>query len=291
MVLAEPGMSRLLDSDDPFIVTSVANQARYVVPEAIAAIRGISERTNNRTLQAMSLDLYRRVEPNPPTHPATPLRWVPIGRVAVAVQPSAADQIWIKSSSASDGGSVTAYLEGVRTGGYRGTDSVALNGTTAVQFAAFTDWVEIADVYLSANAVGTVTLLQTSGTGTTLATISVGHGRPRYYGFYLWPTPSSAVPYYVDYRQAVVDLANSTDEPPLPEDFHPLLVDYVAWREFQHKTDPRAAAYQARWMRWLSRLKYGTQWTSDELPTMGAARAVGHSRLGGMYPADIWTRG
>lgn len=290
MVLSEPGLGRLLDSDDPFTFASVASQARYVMPEAVAEIRGMSERTNNLTLDSMSLDRYRRIDPNPTTDSGTPQRWVPIGKVAVAVQPTAADAIFIKSSSASDGGSVTAFLEGVRTGGYRATDSVALNGTTAVQFPAFTDWIEITDCYISANAVGTLTLRQTSGSGTTLATISVGHKRPHYYGFYLWPTPASAVTYYVDYRREVEDLANSADMPPLPTDFHPMVVDYVCLREFSLKADPRAQLAQARVDKWLRRLKYATQWASDELPVMGLRR-VGLSRLGANFPADTWRVG
>jgi hypothetical protein len=37
-------------------------------------------------------------------------------------------------------------------------------------------------------------------------------------------------------------------------------------------------------------LKYATQTGPDELPVMGG-RWIGHSRLGGNFPADSWSRG
>lgn len=290
-VLSEEGMGRLLDSDDPYTFASVAQQARYVVPESVQAILTVTERTNNRSLEAMSLDVYRRINPNPTTYAAVPVKWVPIGKVAVAVQPTAADQLWVKSTSASDGASVTAYVQGIRTGGYLATDSVALNGTTAVQVPAFTDWIELTSVYLSASAVGTVTVLQTSGAGAELARISIGHKRPTYFGFYLWPTPNATITYYVDYRRMYEPMSTNTDDPPFPTDFHPLLVDYAVWREFSLKNDPRKADALQRYGDWLKRLKFATQWAADEVPVMGNARTVGYSRLGGMFPPDIWTRG
>lgn len=290
-VVSEPGMARLLDSDDPYTFTSVSAQARYVVPESVEGLLYVTDRTNNRTLEPLMLGVYRHIDPNPPIHAAVPIKYVPVGKVAVSVQPSVADKLYILSTSASDGAGVTAFVQGVRTGGYLATDSVAMNGITAAQFAAFTDWIEVTGFYLSANAVGTVTLLQTNGTGTELARVSVGHKRPRYYAFYLWPTPNAAITYYVDYRREYEPLANASDEPPWPTDFHPLLVDYAAMREFQLKNDPRAALAEKRYLDWLRRLKFETQWSADDVPVMGNARTQGHSRLGGMFPADIWTRG
>lgn len=291
-ILAEPGLERLVDSDDPFSVASVANQARYVLPEAVAAIRSMSEHTNDRTLDALSLDQYRRYEPNPTTVTGTPTHYVPIGKVHVALQPSNASELFVLSTSASDT-TQTAYVEGIITGGYRRTASVTLTGTTAVSLSsAIPSFIEVEDFYLSAAAVGTVTLLEDSGVGTELARITIGQRRPTYYGFYLWPTPAAVVTYLVDYRRALIDLVNATDAPSLPADFHPMLVAYAVMREFETKREPaRVVVAKARYDRYLSRLKYSTQWTSDELPVLGRGRTLGRSRLGGWYPADTWTRG
>jgi hypothetical protein len=291
IVLSQPGMSRLADSDSPLTVSSVASQARYVVPEAVAQIRGMTERTNDHPLTAMSLTEYRRIEPDPAANSGTPEQYVPIGKVAVAVQPSNASAIFIKSTSASDVG--TAYIEGLITGGYRRTASVVMTGVTAVQIdSTLSTFIEIEDVYLSANAVGTITVHEDSGSGTELARITIGQKRPRYYGFYLWPTPSGAIDYLVDYRRELLDLVQVTDEPPLPLDYHHMLMAYAVAREYEVKGDTaRVVIALKRFTDTLNRLKYETQTNAQELPVSNHRRLIGHSRLGGMFPADTWTRG
>ena len=296
LVLSEPGLSRMVDSDDPLSIASVASQARYVVPESVASIRKISERTNDRTLSALSWDAYRRMEPDPASVTGTPTHYVLGGRVAAAVQPTAATELFVKSTSASDTG--TAFVEGIITDGYRRTTSGVMTGTTQVTVgSSITTFIQVEDFYLSANAVGTVTLWQgTTGAPPTLTTqlaqITIGQKRPRYQAFYLWPTPAAVVSYLVDYRREIVDLANATDEPNLPPDYHQMLVDYAVAREYELKNDQaRVKLAMGRYTFRLERLKYQTQWATDELPVSNNRLWTGHSRLGGMFPADYWTRG
>jgi hypothetical protein len=289
VVMGEPGLSRLADSDDPLTFASVANQVRYTLPESMARIVSMRETTNDRTLDAMGLQDYRRIAPDPATSTGTPVKYVPIGKVSVATQPSNASELFVKSTAAGDT-TQTAFLEGLITGGYRRTASVTLTGTTAVSLnTLITTFIEVEDFYLSATAVGTVTLLEDSGAGTELARITIGAKRPRYYGFYLWPTPAAAVTYSVDYRRELVDLVNATDEPPLPTDYHHMIVAYAVAREFEIKNDEeRSKQALARFTLALSRLKFSTQSLSDELPVMGRPRRIGISRLGAWFPADTW---
>ena len=288
-IVAEQGMSRILDSDSPLTFASVAAQSRYVLPESVAEIRHISERTNDRTLRVMALDRYRIVEPDPPSNSGIPSHYVPFGRTAVAVQPSAAAEMFAKSDNAADT-TQTAFIEGIRTGGYMASLSKALNGVTAVSFSAtLNDFIEITDVYLSAPAAGTVTLHQTSGLGTELARITIGAKRPRYLGLYLWPTPSAVVTYYVDYRRTMVDLVNATDEPPGPVECHPYYTAYARMREYEKATDSRYGAALKELSDWKARMKYAVLNNPDYLPVARAnGMRVGYSRLGGMYPADHW---
>ncbi len=287
-ILGEPGLTRLLDSDVPLSITSVVGQARYAVPEAVAEIRGISERTHDQSLTAMTLSEYRRYAPDPTTSSGTPTHYVPIGRIAVAVQPSNASSLFVLSTAASD--TMTAYVDGLITGGYRRTAQVTMTGLTAVNLStAISSFVTVEDVYLSSPCAGTVTLLEDSGVGTELARITIGATRPRYQGFYLWPTPSAAIAYLVDYRGALVELVKDGDEPPLPADFHYLLSAYGRMRHYERENDARHGVAQTAFMKGLSRLKYATQTGPDELPVMGQ-RWIGHSRLGPYYPADTWRR-
>ena len=286
-ILGEPGLQRLADSDSPFTLATTANTARYVIPEAAAKIHHLTERTNDYALLPMSLAEYRHRMPDPTAVTGTPTHYVPIGRVAVATQPSDASRLFIDSTSASDTG--TVYIEGLVTGGYRRTASTTMTGTTAKDVdTSITTWESVEDFYISANAVGTVTLHEDASGGTELASITIGQKRPRYYGFYLYPTPSAAVTYYVDYRREVTDLVNDTDEPPLPTDYHYLLVAYARMREYEKADDSRFSAAQEAFQRGLARLKYTTQTLADEMPVMGRGRVAGHSRLGGWYPSDTW---
>lgn len=287
-ILSEPGLSRLADSDAPLPVASVANTARVVVPEAVARIVAISERTNDLALRGMSLDTYRAIDPDAASNGGTPTHFVPIGRVALAAQPSDASTLLVDSTSALDTG--VAYLTGIVSGGYQRRVSVSLTGTTAVAFP-LTDWIEITEFVLAETASGTVTLVEDAEGGTELARIVPGSTRPRYYAFYLWPTPSAAVTYYVDYRREVEDLSAANDEPLLPTDFHPALVAYAVMRERQQKDETeRYVLAKKQYDGWVSRLKYHTQTLSAEIPVQGRGALVGHSRLGSWFPADTWRR-
>lgn len=285
-VLAEPGMARLQDSDAPFTVASVASQARYVLPAAVEAIRGISERTNDITLDMLDLNTYRRRNPDPASNTGVPTHYVPFGRTAVAVQPSNASRIFAVSTAAGDT-TQTVRLEGIITGGYHMADSITMNGTVGAG-GTQTTFIELTDVYLSAVGVGTITIVEDSAIGTVLATIPIGALRPRYTGFYLDPTPSSAIDYLVDYRRRTMDMAQDTDEPSLPEDFHPMLAAYARWREYEKTADTRYKSAQDQFDVWLSRLKHFLMETPDHLPVAGRRSLHRGSRLGAYFPADTW---
>lgn len=289
-ILREPGLGRLADSDTPMTLTSVASQARYVLPESVARIHAVTERTNDRSLAAQDLSWYRQVEADPASMTGTPEWYIPIGPVAVAVQPVDASSIFVKSSSASDT-TQTVFIEVLITSGYRRTASVVLTGTTALSLsAAITTGEVIEDFYMSAAAVGTVTLHEDSGLGAELARITIGQTRPHYFGLYLYPTPAAAVAYTVDYRRTLIDLVNSTDEPPLPDEYHSLLIAYARMREYEKTDDQRHVYAEQEYRLGLSRLKFSTQSGPDELPVSGG-RLVGRSRFGAYYPADWYSRG
>lgn len=288
-VVAEPSIYGLIEADTPHTFDSVASRSQYSIPDGYAYLRQVVDTTNDRALEAMTLSDYRRLDPDPSANTGTPTHYVPLGRVAVAVQPSDASELFFDSTSASD--TNTAYIEGIFTGGYRRSASVSMSGTTAVSLSAsFTDWIEITDFYLSAAAAGTVTLLEDSGTGTELARIAIGQTRPSYQGFHLWPTPAGANTYRVDVRRELDLLVNATDEPMLPRDFHPILAKYATFREWERKDDSRSTGARQQYELWLSRLKYRLAQTGDSLPVARADRAVGRSRLGPYYPADTVTR-
>lgn len=286
-IVAEPALYGLLEAGTPYTFASVASTPRYVLPEGYTEMRAVTDTTNDRFLEAMTLSEYRRRDPDPSNNTGVPTHWVPMGRVAVAKQPADASEIFIKSTSGSD--TNTAYIEGIITGGYHRLASVSMTGATAVSFSAsITSFIEITDIYLGTAAVGTVTVHEDSGSGTELARITIGAYRPSYLGFALWPTPSGANTYIVDARRDLKLLVESKDEPPLPRDFHPMLAKYATFREWERKDDSRALVARQQYEMWLSRLKYRLAASGDSVPIARTNRPVGISRLGAWFPADTW---
>lgn len=278
-VLSLPGMQRL--RDDTLTFASVANQARYALPW-VPKVHRLFEATNDRLLQPMTLADYRLIDPDPESTTGTPDAWVWAGYAPVAKQPSDASRIFIKSTSASD--TNTVYLEGETAGGYPRAVSKTMTGTTAVDVdTAITDWVRVTKVYLSAAAVGTITLHEDSGTGTELARIGIGQTSQRYCYLYLYPTPSSAITYTADVVQGITDLAQDTEEPRLPQDFHDLLVHGAMLREYEKTDDGR---YTNAVQRFEQRKRDLMYWLAETAQSpMRLPAGYGRSRLGPWYPA------
>lgn len=276
--LSWPGMQRL--RDDTLTFASVANQARYALPW-VPKVNRLFEATNDRLLQPMTLADYRLIDPDPESTTGTPDAWIWAGYAPVAKQPSDASRIFIKSTSASD--TNTVFLEGETSGGYPRAVSKTMTGTTAVDVdTAITDWVRVTKVYLSAAAVGTVTLHEDSGTGTELARIGIGQTSQRYCYLYLYPTPSSAITYTADVVQGITDLSQDTEEPRLPQDFHDLLVHGAMLREYEKTDDGR---YTNALQRFEQRKRDLMYWLAETAQSPVRVPGGGRSRLGPWYPA------
>lgn len=237
-ILVTPGLTRLRDDTIPF--ASVADQAQYALPQSVQKIRGIQDRTSDRHLGLIPLEAIRREDPGLDST-GTPTSYAIVGQQQVAAHPSDASSLFVDSTSGSD--TNTAYVEGIRTGGYPSIRSVTMTGTTAVDVsAAITDWIQVTKFYLSSLALGTVTLHEDASGGTELARIAIGEMYARYLWIQLWPTASAAVTYYVDYEREIPDMANDTDEPFLPRDFHWLISAGARLNEYERMDDNRAPA-------------------------------------------------
>ena len=283
-VLGEPGIASALDRNEPaYVLATVANQAVYGLN--IPRILGIRNLTNDTKLSVLQHDAYRALEPDPTSTTGTPSHWVPLGFSAVAVQPSLAAELFVISTAAGDGAGTTAFIEGIRTGGYPKSLSVAMNGVTGVSLSAlFPDFVQVTKFYVSAAAVGTITLRQSSGAGTVLATIPIGQTLTPYQSIALWPTPSGVITYAVDSDREVPDMANATDEPPWPRRFHRILVEGALWREFVKTDDDRRAGQEKRYYRALALMRFFLTCPPDFLPSRGRGSA-GRSRFGDNFAA------
>lgn len=284
-VISEPGLGAWFARTQPRLTfATVANRPGVALPAFWAGrISGITDADNDRRLEQRSLGWYHAALPDPAAITGTPEAWVDAGYVAVALQPANASEIFVDSTAAGDTG--TAYLEGIRTGGYPVSLSVTMTGTTAVTLgAAYTDLIEITKFYLSTAAVGTVTLHEDASGGTELARIPIGQTFSRYHQLLFYPTPASAITYAADGERELPLMTNATDEPPLPLRFHRILVDGAYAKELIKREDDRAEAAGQKFARGIRDLRYFATCPPDYLPVAGGKREA-PSRLGAWFPA------
>jgi hypothetical protein len=102
----------------------------------------------------------------------------------------------------------------------------------------------------------------------------------------LWPTPSAILTYTVDYTSQWSDLSSATDVPPIPEDFHRLIIYGACIDECLKTDDSRYATYKAEWAQGVADLKYWMHARPSYRP--GASRASRGSNLGAWFPAGRW---
>jgi hypothetical protein len=281
-ILSEPGMGVLLNGSLTFV--SVADTQQYSLPQAAARVKTIYEATNHRKLEARSLEWYRAAYPNAAANTGTPEAFIDLGLTSIATQPSNASQIFVDSTSGSD--TNTAYLEGYRTGGYFNTQSISMTGTTAVSLdAAITDFLFLTKFYISAAAIGTVTLHEDASGGTELARIPIGQTYARYRRVALAPTPSAALTYTLDFEWDPADMANANDEPILPPRFHRVLLYGALKKEYEKKDDTRYAQAIREYERGLDQLKFFAYTQAVGRPNLRGPLHRGYSRLGPNYPS------
>jgi hypothetical protein len=280
-ILRMPGLYPLLRMSTSYTFASVAAQTTYGLPIAMGRIDALTEHDNDRRLDLRTLSWLRSTDPGL-TASGTPTCYIPKGWFPVHTQPSDASAIAIKSTAAADT-TQTAWIEYLTASGQRLTSSVTMNGTTAATLVA-SGAVEITALYVSAVGAGVISAYEDTGSGTILASIPIGSTAVKYLHIQLWPTPSAATTYYLDYTRELADLTQDTEDPILPADFHDLLWRGAVMDEWLYKDDSRAAYMQQVFDRDVHDLKSWVWNHTDYMPGPSPNRP--HiSRLGGWFEA------
>lgn len=123
-----------------------------------------------------------------------------------------------------------------------------------------------------------------ANTGTPEAFIWLGTTAPSTQLIGLWPTPASAITYTAEILAVLTAIANDSNEPLLPLDFHEVLVDGAEALEMLRRNDERFAVFQQRYERRVKQLQY---WLA-ETDTGGVSLPSAMERSmfnGGYYPA------
>lgn len=284
LILREPGLKGLRDVVGSMTFASEASRFYYGLPQVVSEIRAITDRTNDRRLRSLSLTEVRSGDPGLDAT-GTPYGYINLGLKALKRLP-ASTGLWVVSSAGGDT-TQTIQVNGIRaTGDPTGDQTVQLNGTTRAAIGSLTDYVDVMQITLTAVAAGTVDVYDAAAAGNIVASIPIGALSPRYIGVQLYPTPTTAITYYVDGPSRILDLDDTVDEPMLPEEFHDLLIHGTLLLEYHKEDDPRRQAAMEHYKRGLSQLKHHLSAGPDDLPVMGRPNTVRSSRLGPWFPAD-----
>lgn len=281
-----PGLDRL--RDDTLIVTALANQSRTGLPPSVARIMGIVDRTNNVKLQQVPLAELRGTDPARAFTGGYPLRYSVVGNQAVQIQPAVTGTgLWAASSAAGDT-TPKVFVESITLGGYPNASLVAgttLTGTSRVAIGARTDHIDVTRFYIDAAAVGFVSLYDAAVSGNELARLPIGQTWSRYLAVEWWPIQTADVTEYADIQRTIYDLVNGTDEPLLPDDFHPLIVQGVLMHEYVMLDDSRVGITRLSYEKGCNDL---SSWVMNDGDRIASLRPFPQrwSRLGGNYPAE-----
>jgi len=199
--------------------------------------------------------------------------------------PSNASRLFVNSTSAADTTPLSVYLEGTIDAGYPWKETVVLTGTTAVGTTR-TDWIAVTKFYLSAVCAGVISLYEDSGVGTLLSVLPAGQTEASNQRVALYPTPTSAIQYAIEYERELTDLVNSTDVPILPVKFHQLLTLGARVKEYEKTDNTRYVQTMREYQRGLVNLKWWVFTQAVGTPNLrGQGVFESPSRLGAWYPS------
>jgi hypothetical protein len=250
-ILSDPICSRLRRVVDVSFST-VANSPYAVLPIGATRIYGIRDQTNQQDLDIMPIRTMNEMDPGRNYTSATPEGYDVLNYSSpVSRQPSDSSQLLVDSTAAGD--TNTAYLESLQNGGYPRSSSAVMTGITAVNIGP-SDVIRVLDFYLSAVAVGVVTLTEDTEGGTVLSQINIGQTRSRYCLIRIYPTPASVFTLYADCDIRIPTMANANAEPILPDDFHSMLSIGARRKEWEKREKGIPKSLEMEWAQWLGKL-------------------------------------
>jgi hypothetical protein len=237
-ILTQKGCSSMRRMVLPFVC--VANQPMVSLPQPVSKIWTIQDRANLKLLDEISLLDLRTSDPGLTTSSSFPYAYVLHNVAAVTErEPAAACALAFNSTNAADTAPKRVNVEGYTNTGEYFSESVNLNGVTAVTttrntILSVTRFTMSSAAALS-SATGIISMFE-NGTGSNLLSrIFAGRSSARYTRIQLYPTPTIANTYFADVDLRIEDMSALYDEPYVHEDFHWILASYALMREFRRR--------------------------------------------------------
>jgi len=193
--------------------STVASQEDYNLDSEVDRLALVRQLTTPQKLHYLPDHLFYRYMPDPEDQSTgTPRFYRLWEETGFSTNLAAADTIYVKSSSTSDGSSFTVRVVGRNSSGEEITETLTLNGTTAVTSSTTFAIAGLKQISKSAQTTGTVTCYQTTG-ATVLSELEPDNLNPRYKRMSLYPIPSAAITMYIEYLERYRYLVHATDVP------------------------------------------------------------------------------
>jgi hypothetical protein len=191
-------------------VSAVANAETMVLPKDVEIVLAVYDRENDLYLDPVEVGPANRLYGEIQDESGTPRKYFP-EEDTVNAQPTSASALAVSSSDAADTTQKVRVI-GI-AGGEQRTETVTLNGTTAVN--TVNSYTRVIAISKDGNTAGVITVTSNAA-AVTVATIDPLDVAPRYPKLHLIRRPDSAISYTVTYKVKVPPLINAEDVPLIP---------------------------------------------------------------------------
>ena len=193
--------------------STVASQEDYRLDDEVDRILILRQRTPPRVLiYVPDRDFYRYI-PNPEDRgTGEPMYYRQWEETSFTTSLAADDTIQVLSDNTADTSSFSVRIVGRNTSGVVISETLTLNGTTAVTSTNTFDSASLMRVSKSAATTGVITVRRTTG-ATTLLQLAPGDVTTRSKIISLYPIPSSVITIYLEYLEKLQLLSADSDVP------------------------------------------------------------------------------
>lgn len=244
-------------------VTTTAATATVVVAKDVRVILDVHDTTNDIHLTSTDSQYIGRNEVSNIDQQGIPRQYVQ-EEDTVASQPTSSSVITFASSSASD--TATVRVRGI-SGGEETTESITLNGTTAV--STTNAYTRVDTISKSAATAGKVTGTSNSGS-VTVVSIAARDVTSRYTKLRLVKIPSDAITYTITYKYRAPRLEYDEDVPVMDVS-EALVSGAYAWGLKEQRQHSKAAMEEANFTQLL-----GECWDEKERSRDYVPRFIPH---------------
>lgn len=185
-------------------ITTVANQATYPLPADFAEVVYVYDNTNKKKIW----EAPEFGEQND-TNLTAAADYFTVKESGMLAQPTSNSTLTVTGSNAADV-TQTVFIRGITSTGSEGSESVTLNGGSAVTTS--NSYTTVLQVSKSAVTVGPVTV-RSNGAAVTIATISPNQLQARYRQIHFYYIPSGTTSLVVRYKKQVLPMTNDYDYP------------------------------------------------------------------------------